>query len=97
MKFVAMIVTGTSAQGAVAGTTNGAAQRGYKAVLPVDEASIIRHDPFERGDPAVSLHRVVRTVAKVLHIRAVECCPPLVSSPRSCHSGIAPGIDLSRR
>jgi len=30
-----VIVTGTSAQGAVAGTTNGAAQRGYKAVVPV--------------------------------------------------------------
>jgi nicotinamidase-related amidase len=31
-----VIVTGTSAQGAVGGTTNGAAQRGYKAVVPVD-------------------------------------------------------------
>ena len=34
-----MIVTGTSAQGAVVGTTNGAAQRGYKAVVPVDGMS----------------------------------------------------------
>ena len=34
-----VIVTGTSAQGAVAGTTNGAAQRGYKAVVPVDGLS----------------------------------------------------------
>ena len=34
-----MIVTGTSAQGAVGGTTNGAAQRGYKAVVPVDGMS----------------------------------------------------------
>jgi hypothetical protein len=34
-----VIVTGTSAQGAVAGTTNGAAQRGYKAVAPVDGMS----------------------------------------------------------
>src|SRR5437763_11912210 len=34
-----VIVTGTSAQGAVAGTTNGAAQRGYKAVVPVDAMS----------------------------------------------------------
>src|SRR5215471_13817072 len=34
-----VIVTGTSAQGAVAGTTNGAAQRGYKAVVPVDGRS----------------------------------------------------------
>ena len=34
-----VIVTGTSAQGAVAGTTNGAAQRGYKAVVPVDGMS----------------------------------------------------------
>src|SRR5262249_10368548 len=31
-----VIVTGTSAQGAVAGTTNSAVQRGYKAVVPVD-------------------------------------------------------------
>jgi nicotinamidase-related amidase len=34
-----VIVTGTSAQGAVAGTTNGAAQRGYKVVVPVDGMS----------------------------------------------------------
>jgi nicotinamidase-related amidase len=34
-----VIVTGTSAQGAVAGTTNGAAQRGYKAIVPVDGMS----------------------------------------------------------
>ena len=34
-----VIITGTSAQGAVATTTNGAAQRGYKAVVPVDGMS----------------------------------------------------------
>jgi nicotinamidase-related amidase len=34
-----VIVTGTSAQGAVASTSNGAAQRGYKAVVPVDGMS----------------------------------------------------------
>jgi nicotinamidase-related amidase len=34
-----VIVTGTSAQGAVGGTSNGAAQRGYKAVVPVDGMS----------------------------------------------------------
>jgi len=34
-----VIVTGTSAQGAVATTANGAAQRGYKAVVPVDGMS----------------------------------------------------------
>jgi nicotinamidase-related amidase len=34
-----VIVTGTSAQGAVGGTTNGAARRGYKAVVPVDGMS----------------------------------------------------------
>jgi nicotinamidase-related amidase len=34
-----VIVTGTSAQGAVGGTTNGAAQRGYKAIVPVDAMS----------------------------------------------------------
>ncbi len=34
-----VIVTGTSAQGAVGGTSNGAAQRGYKAIVPVDGMS----------------------------------------------------------
>jgi nicotinamidase-related amidase len=34
-----VIVTGSSAQGAVVGTSNGAAQRGYKAVVPVDTMS----------------------------------------------------------
>jgi nicotinamidase-related amidase len=34
-----VIITGTSAQGAVGGTTNGATQRGYKAVVPVDGMS----------------------------------------------------------
>ena len=34
-----VILTGTSAQGAVGGTSNGAAQRGYKAVVPVDGMS----------------------------------------------------------
>jgi nicotinamidase-related amidase len=34
-----VIVTGTSAQGAVGGTANGAAQRGYKVVVPVDGMS----------------------------------------------------------
>jgi len=31
-----VIITGTSAQGAVATTSNGATGRGYKAVVPVD-------------------------------------------------------------
>ena len=34
-----VLVTGTSAQGAVVGTSNGAVQRGYKAVVPVDGMS----------------------------------------------------------
>ena len=34
-----VIVTGTSAQGAVAGTTQGATERGFKAVVPVDGMS----------------------------------------------------------
>jgi nicotinamidase-related amidase len=34
-----VIVTGTSAQGAVVGTTNSAVQRGYTAVVPVDGMS----------------------------------------------------------
>jgi len=39
-----VIVTGTSAQGAVVGTSNGAAQRGFKAVVPVDGMSA--EDPY---------------------------------------------------
>jgi nicotinamidase-related amidase len=34
-----VIITGTSAQGAVAGSTQGAAERGYKVVVPVDGMS----------------------------------------------------------
>jgi len=34
-----VIVTGTSAQGAVVGTSNGSVQRGFKAVVPVDGMS----------------------------------------------------------
>jgi nicotinamidase-related amidase len=34
-----VIITGTSAQGAVAGTTQGATERGYKAIVPVDGMS----------------------------------------------------------
>jgi len=34
-----VLVIGTSAQGAVVGTSNGATQRGYKAVVPVDGMS----------------------------------------------------------
>ena len=55
-----VIVTGTSAQGAVGATTNGAAQRGYKAVVPIDATS--RRTPstsftdlhIYRGGPATS-------------------------------------------
>jgi nicotinamidase-related amidase len=34
-----VIITGTSAQGAVAGTTQGATERGFKAIVPVDGMS----------------------------------------------------------
>ena len=34
-----VIVTGTSAQGAVAGTSQGATERGFKAIVPVDGMS----------------------------------------------------------
>ena len=34
-----VIITGTSAQGAVAGSTQGAAERGYKVIVPVDGMS----------------------------------------------------------
>jgi nicotinamidase-related amidase len=63
-----VIVTGTSAQGAVGGTSNGAAQRGYKAVVPVDGMS--SEDAYNeqyaawhlyKGGPAVLLENVTLT------------------------------------
>jgi nicotinamidase-related amidase len=50
-----VIVTGTSAQGAVVGTSNGAAQRGYKAVVPVDGMSA--EDPFNEQYAAWHLYK----------------------------------------
>ena len=49
------IVTGTSAQGAVAGTSNGAVQRGYKAVVPVDGMSA--EDPYNEQYTAWHLYK----------------------------------------
>lgn len=63
-----VIVTGTSAQGAVVGTSNGAVQRGYKAVVPVDGMS--SEDPYNeqyaawhlyKGGPAVLTENVTLT------------------------------------
>src|SRR5712671_1171319 len=50
-----VIVTGTSAQGAVVGTSNGAVQRGYKAVVPVDGMSA--EDPYNEQYAAWHLFR----------------------------------------
>ena len=63
-----VIVTGTSAQGAVVGTSNGAVQRGYKAVVPVDGMSA--EDAYNeqyaawhlfKGGPAVLTENVTLT------------------------------------
>jgi nicotinamidase-related amidase len=63
-----VIVTGTSAQGAVLGTGSGAAQRGYKVVVPVDGMS--SEDPYNeqyavwhlyKGGPAVILGNIALT------------------------------------
>jgi nicotinamidase-related amidase len=63
-----VIVTGTSAQGAVSGTSNGAAQRGYKAVVPADGMS--SEDPYNeqyaawhlyKGGPAALVDNVTLT------------------------------------
>jgi nicotinamidase-related amidase len=63
-----VIVTGTSAQGAVSGTSNGSAQRGYKVVVPVDGMSA--EDPFNelyaawhlyKGGPAALTDHVTLT------------------------------------
>ena len=50
-----VIVTGTSAQGAVSGTANGAAQRGYKAVVPVDGMSA--EDPYNEQYAAWHIYK----------------------------------------
>jgi nicotinamidase-related amidase len=63
-----VIVTGTSAQGAVVGTSNGAVQRGYKAIVPVDGMSA--EDAYNeqyatwhlyKGGPAVLTDNVTLT------------------------------------
>jgi nicotinamidase-related amidase len=63
-----VIVMGTSAQGAVVGTTNGAVQRGYTAVVPVDGMSA--EDPYNeqyaawhlsKGGPVVMTKSVTLT------------------------------------
>jgi nicotinamidase-related amidase len=50
-----VIVTGTSAQGAVVGTSNGAVQRGYKAIVPVDGMSA--EDPYNEQYAAWHLYK----------------------------------------
>ena len=50
-----VIVMGTSAQGAVVGTTNGAVQRGFKAVVPVDGMSA--EDPYNEQYAAWHLYK----------------------------------------
>jgi nicotinamidase-related amidase len=64
----AVIVTGTSAQGAVVGTGSGSAQRGYKVIVPVDGMSA--EDPYNeqyaawhmyKGGPAIVTDQVTLT------------------------------------
>lgn len=50
-----VIVMGTSAQGAVVGTSNGAVQRGLKAVVPVDAMSA--EDPYNEQYAAWHLYK----------------------------------------
>jgi nicotinamidase-related amidase len=50
-----VIVMGTSAQGAVVGTSNGAVQRGYQAVVPVDAMSA--EDPYNEQYAAWHLYK----------------------------------------
>jgi nicotinamidase-related amidase len=63
-----VIVTGTSAQGAVVGVSSGAAQRGYKVIVPVDGMSA--EDPYNeqyaawhlyKGGPAIVTDQVTLT------------------------------------
>ena len=50
-----VIITGTSAQGAVAGTTQGATERGFKAIVPVDGMS--SEDAFNEQYAAWHLYK----------------------------------------
>ena len=50
-----VIITGTSAQGAVAGSTQGATERGYKAIVPVDGMSA--EDPYNEQYAAWHLYK----------------------------------------
>jgi len=63
-----VIVTGSSAQGVVIGTGSGAAQRGYKVIVPVDGMS--SDDPYSeqyaawhmyKGGPAIVIDQVTLT------------------------------------
>jgi nicotinamidase-related amidase len=63
-----VIVTGTSAQGAVVGTGSGSAQRGYKVIVPVDGMS--SEDPYMeqyaawhmyKGGPVIITEQVTLT------------------------------------
>jgi nicotinamidase-related amidase len=63
-----VVVTGTSAQGAVVGTGSGSAQRGYKVIVPVDGMS--SEDPYMeqyaawhmyKGGPAIITDKVTLT------------------------------------
>ncbi len=70
-----VIVTGTSAQGAVVGTSNGAVQRGYSAVVPVDGMSA--EEPYNEqyaawhlsgGGPAVLTKSVTLTRSDLIKV-----------------------------
>jgi nicotinamidase-related amidase len=70
-----VIVTGTSAQGAVVGTGSGSAQRGYKVVVPVDGMSA--EDPYMeqyaawhlyKGGPAIVTEQVTLTRTDMIKI-----------------------------
>lgn len=50
-----VIVTGTSAQGAVVGVSSGAAQRGYQVIVPVDGMSA--EDPYNEQYAAWHLYK----------------------------------------
>ena len=50
-----VIVTGTSAQGAVIGVSSGAAQRGYQVIVPVDGMSA--EDPYNEQYAAWHLYK----------------------------------------
>jgi hypothetical protein len=103
-----VIVTGTSAQGAVAGTTNGAAQRGYKAVVPVNGMSsesasneLYAAWHIAKGGPANLVNNATLTRSDLIKFSNRSArrgrCVPVSATPLSQRGGACPNAVVGRR